>query len=69
MTATYAIATGTSLGRGVEIVKGAITGAAPKVNKLREISEQELQHCEQHSYILTSFVIVFHDFIVLLENL
>lgn len=46
LTATYAIATGTSLGRGVDIVKGAITGAAPKVNKLREISEEELQKCE-----------------------
>lgn len=43
LTATYAIATGTSLGRGADIVKGAITGAAPKVNKLREISEEELQ--------------------------
>lgn len=46
LTATYAIATGTSLGRGADIVKGAITGAAPKVNKLREISEEELQQCE-----------------------
>ena len=46
LTATYAIATGSSLGRGAEIVKGAITGSAPKVNKLREISEEELQQCE-----------------------
>ncbi|MCJ1455613.1 BLI-3 blue-light-inducible Bli-3 protein [Mycoblastus sanguinarius] len=46
VTATYAIATGTSLGRGVDIVKGAITGSSPKVNKLREISEEELQQCE-----------------------
>ena len=48
MTATYAIATGTPLGRGADIVKGAITGSAPKVNKLREISEQELEQCECH---------------------
>ena len=46
MTATYAIATGTSLGRGADIVKGAITGSAPKVNKLREITEGELEQCE-----------------------
>lgn len=43
LTATYAIATGTSLGRGADIIKGAITGAAPKVNKLRELTEEELQ--------------------------
>ena len=46
VTATYAIATGTSLGRGADIVKGAITGSAPKVNKLREITEAELEQCE-----------------------
>ena len=46
MTATYAIASGTPLGRGADIVKGAITGSAPKVNKLREISEQELEQCK-----------------------
>ena len=46
VTATYAIATGTPLGRGADIVKGAITGSAPKVNKLREITEQELEQCE-----------------------
>jgi len=42
-TATYAIASGTMLGRGGEIAKGVITGNAPKVNKLREISESELE--------------------------
>ena len=47
VTATYAIATGTSLGRGADIVKGAITGSAPKVNKLRELSEAELEQCER----------------------
>ena len=46
VTATYAIAAGTPLGRGADIVKGAITGSAPKVNKLREISEKELEQCE-----------------------
>ena len=45
-TATYAIAQGTILGRGGEIAKGVITGSAPKVNKLREISEQELEQCK-----------------------
>lgn len=45
-TATYAIAEGTMLGRGGEIAKGVITGSAPKVHKLREISEQELEECK-----------------------
>ena len=45
-TATYAINDGTFLGRAVEVVKGAVTGEAPKVNKLREISEEELQQCK-----------------------
>ena len=45
-TATYAIAEGTFMGRGLDIAKGAITGQSPKVNKLREISEEELTQCE-----------------------
>lgn len=46
VTATYAIAIGSSLGRGFDIAKGAVTGSAPKVNKLRELTEQELQQCK-----------------------
>lgn len=46
VTATYALNLGTLLGRGAEVVKGVITGSAPKVNKLREISEEELKQCE-----------------------
>lgn len=45
-TATYAIATKTMLGRGAEIVKGTMTGSAPNVNKLRELTEDELQECK-----------------------
>lgn len=45
-TATYAIASGTMFGRGAEIAKGVITGSAPKVNKLREITEPELEQCK-----------------------
>lgn len=45
-TATYAIAVGTSLGRGFEIVKSAATGQAAEVNKLRELTEQELNECK-----------------------
>ena len=41
-TATYALARGTALGRGIEMVSGAITGNAAQVNKLREISESEI---------------------------
>ena len=46
-TATYAIATRTFVGRGVQIAKGVATGEAPNVNKLREISEDELSECER----------------------
>ena len=49
-TATYAISRGTAVGRAVEMVQGAITGQAAQVNKLREISEQEIdQYRSQHS--------------------
>ncbi|KAL8798352.1 MAG: hypothetical protein Q9200_007791 [Gallowayella weberi] len=45
-TATYAITSKTMLGRGVEVAKGTITGSAPSVNKLRELSEDELKECK-----------------------
>lgn len=45
-TATYALASGSSLGRGVAMVKGAITGEAPKVTDLRELGEEEVQECK-----------------------
>jgi len=41
-TITYAVTGQTALGRGIEIAKGTVTGEAPKVNNLREISESEL---------------------------
>lgn len=41
-TVTYAISRNTAIGRGIEMVKGAITGEAPSVNKLREVGEEEL---------------------------
>lgn len=45
-TATYATQTGTVVGRGLEIAKGAITGEVPQITKLRELSEAELAECE-----------------------
>ncbi|KIW93802.1 uncharacterized protein Z519_05117 [Cladophialophora bantiana CBS 173.52] len=42
LTATYALPKGTMLGRGVEMVKGAVTGEVANVNELREINEQEM---------------------------
>ena len=55
-TVTYAISDGTILGRGVEIAKGAVTGSAPKVNKLREIKEQELEQCKSPLSIFESIL-------------
>lgn len=46
-TITYAVAVGNMVSRGVEIVQGAMTGSVPKVNKLREISEEECQQWRQ----------------------
>jgi len=43
VTATYAVATGTSVGRGIEMVKGALTGEVANVSDIREVSEQEVQ--------------------------
>ena len=45
-TATYAIVDRSFLGRALDIGKGAVTGEVAKVNKLREINEQELKECE-----------------------
>ncbi|QDS78029.1 BLI-3 blue-light-inducible Bli-3 protein [Venturia effusa] len=42
-TAQYAISHKTSVGSLVEVAKGAITGEAAQVNKLRHISESEIQ--------------------------
>ncbi|KAI9756445.1 MAG: diphthine synthase [Chaenotheca gracillima] len=43
ITATYAISRRTAVGRTVELAKGVVTGDAPSVNKLREISTEELE--------------------------
>lgn len=42
-TATYAIVRKNFLARGAEIAQGVVTGKAASVNKLREISESEIQ--------------------------
>ena len=42
-TVTYAVSRqATSAGGMLEMAKGVVTGSAPKVNKLREITEQEI---------------------------
>ncbi|EMC95641.1 hypothetical protein BAUCODRAFT_122945 [Baudoinia panamericana UAMH 10762] len=42
-TAQYAVSRNTQIGSMIEVAKGIITGEAPQVNKLRHLSEQELQ--------------------------
>jgi len=42
ITATYAVVRKNVMSRGVELAQGVITGKAPAVNKLREISESEV---------------------------
>jgi len=41
-TATYAVVRKGAISRSVEMAKGVVTGKAASVNKLREISEQEI---------------------------
>jgi general stress protein 26 len=43
VTAQYAVSKRTLVGGLVELAKGVATGEAPSVNKLRQLSEQELQ--------------------------
>jgi general stress protein 26 len=43
VTATYAVTDKTFLGRIAEIAKGTVTGEPASVNKLREVSEAEIQ--------------------------
>lgn len=42
-TATYSISDKTFIGFATEVAKGTITGQPANVNKLREISESEIQ--------------------------
>ncbi|KAK3207905.1 hypothetical protein GRF29_96g812826 [Pseudopithomyces chartarum] len=42
-TATYAVSNSTTLGSFVELAKGVASGQPPKVNKLRELTEAEIQ--------------------------
>jgi len=42
-TATYAVTRKNAVSRGIEMAQGVVTGKAPAVNKLREISEQEIE--------------------------
>ncbi|KAL7276534.1 hypothetical protein RUND412_000457 [Rhizina undulata] len=42
-TATYALQKGTAISRGIEIAKGTITGNVASTNKLRELTEKEIE--------------------------
>lgn len=42
-TVTYAVSNSTTLGSFVELAKGVATGQPPNVNKLRELTESEIQ--------------------------
>ncbi len=42
-TATYAVVRKSMPARAVEVAQGVVTGSAPAVNKLRELSEQEIE--------------------------
>ena len=46
-TAQYAISRRTIIGGAIELAKGIAQGEAPQVNKLRQLSESELQQCKK----------------------
>ena len=46
VTATYALAKGSLVGRGLDIAKGVVTGSAPNIHNLREISTTEVETCK-----------------------
>ncbi|KAI9855441.1 MAG: BLI-3 blue-light-inducible Bli-3 protein [Vezdaea acicularis] len=52
-TATYALARHSAVTRGVELAKGVLTGDAPSVNKLRQLSNEELQTWRQSSQMVS----------------
>jgi general stress protein 26 len=43
VTATYAVVRKSAIARGVEIAQGIVTGKTAQVNKLRELTEQEIE--------------------------
>ncbi|EON63828.1 hypothetical protein W97_03056 [Coniosporium apollinis CBS 100218] len=45
VTAQYAINNRTQVGQMVEVAKGIVTGDSPSVNKLRYLSEEEIEQC------------------------
>lgn len=45
-TITYAINHNNLITRGIEVVKGMVTGEAAQVNSLRELTEEELSQCK-----------------------
>jgi hypothetical protein len=49
VTAQYAISQRTAIGSAIEVAKGAVTGEAANVNKLRHLSESDLQQCRSSS--------------------
>jgi general stress protein 26 len=54
---TYTIAKKGLIGRTVDIVKGAAKGEAPSINRMRELSEKELNECQDNP--LNSFFLFF----------
>ncbi len=46
ITATYALTHRNAVSRGYEMVKGVVKGDIPDVNKVREISKEEIESCK-----------------------
>ncbi|KAH6673869.1 hypothetical protein B0J14DRAFT_481466 [Halenospora varia] len=51
-TATYAVSSKNFVGRAAEVAQGVVTGKAPGVNKLRELSQEEITRWRSSSAIV-----------------
>jgi general stress protein 26 len=46
ISATYSLTKGNPFTRNIEVAKGTVTGSPPDINKLREITKEEVAACE-----------------------
>jgi hypothetical protein len=59
-TAQYALSSRSIVGQAVAMAKGVLQGEVPVINKLRQVSEQEIEECE-----LFAGTIISHDLLTI----
>ena len=56
VTAQYSTSRKGMVGSAIEFAKGVATGETPKINKLRHLSEQEIQQCKLAVFSCLSWI-------------